>query len=173
MGLINMDTLPNPNQKPANGTLIPKGMYHAKIVKAEMKTPRSGKADYFSAECNITDPNSGAQMGKFWINLYESEAPLVRYQLSRFIYATGLKISGAFELKDLTKMVPGRELMIDICPEDRKDGAAPQRSVVDVSAECFYPINVLPSEEEEPDAVFRNAVSTPAVEAAPTMQANY
>ena len=170
---INMNSLPDPTQKPANGTIIPKGMYMAKIVKAEMKTPRSGKADYFSAECNITDPTSGASMGKFWINLYESEAPLVRYQLSRFIFATGLRISGEFELKDLTKMVIGRELMVDICPEDRKDGSAPQRSVVDVSAECFYPISMSTMPSEEPDAVFRNAVSTPAVETAPTMQASY
>lgn len=171
MSIINFDSLPNPNEKPANGTIIPKGMYHAKIVKAEMKTPRSGKADYFSAECDITDPTSGTKMGKFWINLYESEANLVRYQLSRFIYATGLKISGDFELKDLTKMVPGRELMVDICPEDRKDGSAPQRSVIDVSAECFYPVKV--GEFDLPDEVFRNAVSTPAIEAAPTVQANY
>lgn len=172
MGIINFNSLPDPNEKPANGTVIPKGMYLAKIVKAEMRTPRTGKADYFSAECNIIDPTSGASMGKFWINLYESEAPLVRYQLSRFIFATGLRISGDFELKDLTKMVTGRELMVDICPEDRKDGGTPQRSVVDVSAECFYPTDVMPV-DDAPDAVFRNAVSTPAVETAPVMQANY
>lgn len=171
MSKINMNSLPNPNEKPANGTIIPKGMYLAKIVKAEMKTPKSGKADYFSAECNITDPTSGAQMGKFWINLYESEAALVRYQLSRFIYATNLNIVGDFELKDLTKMVIGRELMVDICPEERKDGTAPQRSVVDVSAECFYPTNMMPA-EEDPSEVFMNAVSTPAVESAP-VQASY
>ena len=157
-----------PTTKPAMSTIIPKGSYIAKIVKSEMKTPKSGKADYFSAECDVTDPISRTNMGKFWINLYESEAALVRYQLGRFIKALGLNIVGEFELKDLTKMVNGKSLMVDIKPEERKDGGTPQRSVVDIDAECFYPVQ---PEEEAPDAVFLNAVSTP--EATPAVQANY
>ena len=136
--MINMASLPT--EKPSMGTIIPKGHYIAKIKKAEMKQPKDDtKPMYFSAECDIIDPNSGMDMGKFWINLFESEAALVRYQLSRFIQALRLPIQGDFELKDLTKMVNGKELEIDICPEERKDGKDPQRSVVDITAECFYP----------------------------------
>lgn len=165
---INMNSLPG--EKPSMNSVIPKGNYHAKIIKSEMKTPKTpGRPDYLSAECNITDPVSGASMGKFWINLYESDAQLVRYQLGRFIKAVGLNITGEFELKDLTKMINGRELMVDICPEERKDGGAPQRSVVDISADCFYPVQDMT--EEDPSAVFMNAVSAP--EAAPAVQMNY
>lgn len=172
MGLINMNSIPT--QKPAMaGTLIPKGQYIAEIVKAEMKTPKTGKADYFSAECNITDPISNTSMGKFWINLYESEAALVRYQLGRFITALKLNLQGEFELKDLTKMVTGKKLLVDICPEERKDGQNPQRSVVDITAECFYPYEV--GEFDLPDEVFRQAVSVPqsAPEGAPAVASNY
>ena len=111
---INMNSLPT--EKPSMSSVIPKGCYIAKIVKAEMKTPRSGKADYFSAECDITDPVSNTGMGKFWINLFESEANLPRYQLARFIRALNLNIQGEFELRDLTKMVNNKKLMVDICP---------------------------------------------------------
>jgi len=136
---INFNSLPT--EKPAMGTIIPKGHYLAKIRKSEMKTPKNEtRPDYFTAECDITEPASGASMGKFWINLFESEAPLVRYQLSRFIQALRLPIQGDFELKDLTKMVNGKELEIDIMPEERNDDKPPQRSVVDISAECFYPV---------------------------------
>lgn len=171
---INMNSLPDPNQKPAIGNVIPKGRYIAKIAKAMMKTPKprtdgSTGPDYLVAECDITDPVSNTRMGKFWINLYESEAPLVRYQLARFINATGIRISGEFELKDLTKLVNGKQLMVDIKPEEKKDGSAPTRSIVDIDAECFYPLEV--GEFDLPDEVFRNAVSTPSD--MPSVQASY
>lgn len=142
---INMNSLPK--EKPSQGNLIPKGNYRAKIKKAEMRSPKDvNRPDYFSAECDVTDPVSNTEMGKFWINLFESEAPLVRWQLSRFIQALGLPLEGEFDLKDLTKMVNGKELMVDIQPEERTDGKPPQRSVVDISADCFYPMDLEPVE---------------------------
>ena len=159
---INFNSLPT--EKPTMGTVIPKGHYHAKIRKAEMKSPKkAGRPDYFSAECDITDPVSGTAMGKFWINLFESEAPLVRYQLSRFITALRLPIQGEFDLKDLTKMVNGKELEIDIQPEERDDNKPPQRSILDISNECFYPVGIM----EAAEAVFTGDVSpqTPVVQA--------
>lgn len=136
MTMINMNSLPT--EKPSMSTIIPKGQYLAKIRKAEMRQPKDEtRPQYFSAECDITDPVSGTEMGKFWINLFESEAPLSRYQLSRFIKALNLPIQGEFELRDLTKMVSGKELKVDIAPEDKPE---PQRSVVDISAQCFYPV---------------------------------
>ena len=168
---INMNSIPT--TKPAMNTIIPKGSYIAKIVKSEMKTPKSGKADYFSAECDITDPASNTPMGKFWINLYESEAQLVRYQLGRFIKALGLNIVGEFELKDLTKMVNGKSLIVDICPEDKPD---PQRSVVDISAECFYPLeskSELDRVADEINDVFTAPISQPVAEAVPSRASSY
>ena len=168
---INMNSIPT--TKPAMSTIIPKGSYIAKIVKSEMKTPKSGKADYFSAECDITDPASNTYMGKFWINLYESEAQLVRYQLGRFINALNLNIKGEFELKDLTKMVNGKSLIVDICPEDKPD---PQRSVVDISAECFYPLepkSELDKVAEEINDVFAAPISQPTAEPVPARAASY
>lgn len=139
MGMISMNSLPT--EKPSMGSVIPQGQYIATIRKAEMKQPKDEtRPMYFSAECDTTDPVSGAKMGKFWINLYESEAPLARYQLSRFIQALALPIQGEFELKDLTKMVSGKALKVDIQPEERNDNKPPQKSVVDISAQCFYPL---------------------------------
>ena len=167
---INMNSLPT--EKPSMSSIIPKGSYIAKIVKSEMKSPKSGKADYFSAECDITDPASNMSMGKFWINLFDSEANLPRYQLGRFIRALGLNIQGEFELKDLTKMVNGKSLIIDICPEDKPD---PQRSVLDISAECFYPLTTKPAIDvvaEEINSVFTAPIAS-ANDSIPTRAASY
>ena len=166
---INMNSLPT--EKPSMSAVIPKGCYLAKIAKAEMKTPKSGNADYFSAECDITDPASRTGMGKFWINLFESEANLPRYQLRRFIEALHLNIQGEFELKDLTKITVGKSLLVDICPEDKPD---PQRSIVDISAQCFYPAEAKPAIDtvtEEINEVFSAPVGT--AEPAPSRAASY
>ncbi|MBP5596752.1 MAG: hypothetical protein J6Y02_15300 [Pseudobutyrivibrio sp.] len=164
---INMNSLPT--EKPSMSSVIPKGCYIAKIVKAEMKTPKSGKADYFSAECDITDPVSNTGMGKFWINLFESNANLPRYQLARFIRALNLDIVGEFELKDLTKMVNNKSLMVDICPD--KDN---ERSIVDISADCFYPIELSTrdSVEAEINEVFTAPIGNPS-EQVPSRAASY
>lgn len=166
---INMNSLPT--EKPSMSAVIPKGCYLAKIDKAEMKTPKSGNADYYSAECSITDPASNTSMGKFWINLFESEASLPRYQLGRFIKALNLNIQGEFELKDLTKITVGKSLFVDICPEDKPD---PQRSIVDISAECFYPVEskeTAAQVTEEINEVFSAPVGT--AEPAPARAASY
>lgn len=162
---INMNSLPT--EKPSMSSVIPKGCYIAKIVKAEMKTPRSGKADYFSAECDITDPVSNTGMGKFWINLFESDANLPRYQLARFIRALNLNIQGEFELKDLTKMVNNKSLMVDICPD--KDN---ERSIVDITADCFYPIESK-SEIDQVAEEINEVFTAPIAEPVPNRAASY
>lgn len=137
---INFNSLPT--EKPAMGTIIPKGNYIATIRKAEMRKPKDeSKPEYLNLEMDITDPVSNMSMGKFWAIITESDAPLPRYQLSRFITALHLPITGEFELKDLTKMVVNKQLRVDICPEERKDNQPPQRSVVDINAgQIFYPM---------------------------------
>lgn len=163
MGMINFNTLPKENS--SQYSVIPKGSYIAKIVKADMRTPKTGSKDYLSVECDITDPASNASMGKFWINLFESEANLPRFQLRKFIEALRLNISGEFELKDLTKMVNGKSLVVDICPNKEGD-----RSVVDISADCFYPLETRDAVDEEINAVF----TAPATaEPVPTRAASY
>lgn len=166
MGKINFNTLPDENS--GNNSIIPKGKYRAKIAKSEMKTPNQDKGpkpDYFSAECDVTDPASGTPMGKFWINLYESNANLCQWQLKKFIEALSLPIEGEFELKDLTKMVNGKELMVDIKVE--QDNRGNDRSVVDINAgDCFYPV--------ANDSVIENVFTPPTTGAAePAVMSQY
>ena len=166
MAMINFNSLPTENS--SQYAVIPKGSYIAKIVKSEMKTPKTpGKPDYLSIECDITDPASNTGMGKFWINLFESEANLPRFQLRKFIEALNLRIAGEFELKDLTKMVNGKSLVVDICPNKEGD-----RSVVDVSADCFYPLTTRDTVDQEINEVFSAPIGNPA-EPVPSRAASY
>jgi hypothetical protein len=162
---INFNSLPT--EKPAQGNVVPKGQYIGLIKKAEMRQGKDEtKPPYLNLEVDLTDPVSQTAMGKIWVILTESESPLPRYQLSRFIQALELPISGnqEFELKDFTKMVIGKEMLIDVTPEERKDGKEAQRSVVDVSAEIFYPIL---KTETTPVPDFPEAIATPTDPAVP------
>lgn len=141
---INFNSLPT--EKPATGNIIPKGQYIGTIAKSEMKQGKDpSKPPYLNIELDINDISSGTSMGKLWVILTESEAPLQRYQLSRFIKALELPITGEFDLKDLTKMINGKKLLIDVVPEDRNDGKEATKSVADVfSGDVFYPFKPAP-----------------------------
>lgn len=162
---INFNSLPT--DKPATNSIIPKGTYVGKIAKAEMRQGKDpAKPPYLNIEFDVSDQESGTPRGKLWAIMTESEAPLQRYQLARLIKALDLPITGDFELKDLTKMIPGKTLLVDIMPEDTKDAnKAPERSVIDVfSGEVFYPMVT------DDDLPF----STPMVETpAPTVASTY
>lgn len=174
---INFNALPQ--EKPATSFIIPKGQYLGTIKKAEMKQPKdASKPEYLNLEIECVDPTTSTPAGKLWVILTESEAALARYQLARLIKALNLPITGEFELKDLTKIIVNKELMVDVTPEDRKDGKPPQRSVLDVNAgEIFYPTNVMPSttpvdtlpEIETPFAMD----SIPAVQPSPSVYSQY
>ncbi len=139
MGMINFNELPE--NKPGVGAIIPKGNYIALIEKAEMKQGKDEtKPPYLNLQLDITDPASMTKMGKVWAILTESPSNLPRYQLRRFLEATGLNSLTSFELKDLTKLVVNKKIYVDITPEETTDGKEPQRSVVDISGEIFYPM---------------------------------
>lgn len=166
---INFNSLPT--EKPAMGNIIPKGQYKATIAKSDMKQGKdTTKPPYLNIELDVTDMPSGTAMGKIWAILTESEQPLPRYQLSRFIKALELPITGEFDLKDLTKMINGKSLMVDIAPEERTDGKEPQRSVVDVmSGDIFYPLNPVNLAPDFPSEY----ATPPAVETAPATMSSY
>lgn len=142
---INFNSLPK--EKPATSFVIPKGQYVGTIKKAEMKQPKdTSKPEYLSVEMECTDPDTQAAVGKLWIILTESEAALARFQLSRFITALELPITGEFELKDLTKIIVNKSLLVDVIPEENKDGKPAQRSILDINAgNIFYPIGQSPA----------------------------
>jgi hypothetical protein len=70
---------------------------------------------------------------------------VIRYKLLRFITALNLPITGAFELKDLTKIVTGKKMIVDVTIDDpkKKDPNSPYsaKAVVDVfSGMVYYPL---------------------------------
>lgn len=174
---INFNSLPT--EKPSNGFVIPKGQYLATIVKAEMRQGKDlSKPPYLNLELDLTDTVSKTSAGKIWAIITESEASLQRYQLARLIKALELPITGDFELKDLTKIIINKQMLVDVCPEEKKDGTTPQRSIIDINAgEIFYSLNEkkTPDSMEAIDADMPTSYATPPLtpEPIPSVQSQY
>jgi hypothetical protein len=87
----------------------------------------------------------GKSCGKIFDILSESEKDLIRYKIQRFITALNIPITGSFELKDLTKIVVGKKLILNVTIDDpkKKDPNSPYsaKAVVDVfKGMIYYPI---------------------------------
>ena len=79
------------------------GKYIAKIEEAEMRSPKSGKADYLNLTLTLQN-FKGKPSGKFWIKLFEPTADFTKWQLRRFMQAVELNLP-VFELRDLPQTV--------------------------------------------------------------------
>lgn len=157
-----------PGNKPGFA-VPPKGHYIAVIDKAEMKQPKDPSKDlYLSLTLNLSD-ETGKSFGKIFDMITTSDSDYSRYKLKRFIEALELPIKGSFELKDLTKMVQGKKLRVDVAIDDRGDQP---KAVVDIfTDEIFYPledktpvINAADALDEEVADVFGGSPSLPADE---------
>lgn len=134
---IRFDQLPS--ERPAGFALPDKGQYKAKIEKAEMKQPQDAKKPmYLNLTLALTDADGNAK-GKVFDIISESESDYVRYKLKRFIMALGVPLTGSIELKDLSKIAQGKDMLVDITIDEKQD---PARAVVDIfSNEIFYPLD--------------------------------
>ena len=149
-----------PQDKPVNA-LLEKGKYIAKIVGAEMRTPKNGGTDYLALTYELSGLDN-TPAGKFWDNLFEVDKPIPRYKLQRLLTALGLTNLTTFELRDLVKVVNNKSLIVDIATDEKEN---PPKNVVDVfSGEIYYPIAeraaVTPPQstfDEEDDSPFIDA----------------
>lgn len=139
--MIQFDQLPTTN--PGGG--VPKaGIYRATIDKAEMKAPKDpSKKDYLNITLKLK-AKDGTPAGTVFDILTESEAPAILYKIGRFLRACGIPLQGAMELKDIAKLVLGKEIAVDI--KVGKDNNGNDRAEVDLfTREAYY----MPGEFDE------------------------
>lgn len=164
---INYDALPS--DKPQN--TVPKGYYKATITKAEMKTSKNTGAVYLSLQYDID--NGAGVKGKLFDMQFDSEKEFLRYKLQRFLTALKLNLTGSFELKDLCKIVNGKQFVVDVTVEDTDKG--PRNTVNSFEHEIYYSINewasLTSAQATGLDAVEDNEVPTPGDADAPAINA--
>lgn len=154
---INFDSLPQENPF----ALPEPGVYKAKIVEAEMKQGKDlSKPEYLNLKFSLTDKN-GKSCGNLYDIIAESDSSVVQYKTARFIRACGLPLTGSMELKDLAKVVKGRELALDVSHDNKSE--RPRAQVDLFSREAYYlpsefmDIYMLVNPEEAEKAAFQQA----------------
>lgn len=149
---INFDSLPSnkPFSVPVPGT------YFATIETAEMKQGKdTSKPPYLNLKYKLKTAD-GKAAGTLFDIITESEHSLMQYKLKRFLIAIGVSFEGEFELKDISKLCVGKEIILDTKIEEGTDGKQ-DRAVVDLfTNEIYYPI----SDAKE---LFGEGVATPDI----------
>lgn len=159
---INFDKLPQDNPY----ALAAPGVYKAKIVEAEMRAPKNDptKSDYLNIKYALFDKNNKS-CGSLYDILSESDSSVVQYKISRFVRACGIPLTGSMELKDLAKIVKGKELALDVAHDKKSD--TPRAQVDLFTREGYYLLSefdeiytlVHPEEAEQADFAALNEPS--------------
>lgn len=131
---IQFDKLPT-----SNPYGLPKpDIYKAKIVEAEMRSPKDpSKPQYLNLKYQLTDHN-GYSKGSLYDIMSESESSVVQYKLGRFLTACGIPLVGSMELRDIAKLVNGKEIVVDVSIDE--SGNRPRAQVDIFSREAYYPV---------------------------------
>lgn len=155
---INFNALPV--NKPTN--LPEAGRYYATIEDAVMRNSNDiTKPRYLNLTLALKN-SKGVSCGKIYDIISESDKPLVQFKVARFIIALHLETLGEFELSDLTKIVKGKQVIVDVKQEDAKDGF-PAKAVVDpFKGNIYYPIEEAKSlfTEEESSMLTKTVQAT-------------
>ena len=130
---INFDKLPQDNPF----ALPDPGVYKAKIVEAEIRAPKNDptKPDYLNLKYTLFDKNN-KNCGSIYDILSESDSSVVQYKISRFVRACDIPLTGSMELKDLAKIVKGKEIALDVSHDKKSD--QPRAQVDLFSREGYY-----------------------------------
>lgn len=106
---INFNALPT-----SANTITPVGLYRAKIEKAEMRQAYIPTEPMeLSMTCTLYD-YKGKDCGKFFDTLKDNGKDAQLFKIGQFVKAIGLELTGSVELKDMCKLIQGKEFIVDI-----------------------------------------------------------
>lgn len=129
---INFDSLPT--EQPSS--LMADGKYLFKIKRVELKTSATSEGSYLSLLLSSSH-------GNVFDNISDSEKPLARFKLGQFLRALDIQLAGNFELKDLVKILPSKELVGAVTTQPAKDGYRAKNIIDAFDEQIFYPADFL------------------------------
>ena len=145
---LNFDKLPT--DKPGQSN-ITDGQYEAVIFDAKMVQSKSTPGTEY---LNVSFKTSDGFVNE---NYFDSDKPFLQYKLGRLLSACKVQLSGEGSLKDVAKVVKGKQVIIDVAVNDRGYGALDYSG----SHEGIYPISHIEVNTENTlDADIAEAIGT-------------
>lgn len=111
--MINFEALP---QDKPNQSNVKDGRYTASIFDAKMQVSKTTNNEYLNVSFKTSD-------GFVNENYFESDKPFLLWKLNRLLKACGVKLSGEGTLKDIAKVIKGKNVIIDVAVNDRGYGS--------------------------------------------------
>ena len=136
---ISMDKVPDSNPF----SLPDEGFYKFTVIKAEMKQGQDlAKPPYLNLTLSLVNA-AGQKCGNLFDMLSESDKPAILYKIGQFMKAVKVNLGPVVELKNLAKVIPGKQGVLEV--EHRKDKDRNDREIVRAQvklfgSECYWPL---------------------------------
>lgn len=102
-----------PDKKPSQRIEVEPGQYSATVIRAEMLTAKSSGNDFLSVAFKL---DKGGFVNEAFT---DNEKPFNQWKIGRLCKACDVTLVGEFQLKDLTKVIKGKEVILDVTMNDR------------------------------------------------------
>ncbi len=113
--MMNFDALPKDKPRQNNVT---DGRYTAVVFDAKMTPSKSTPGtEYLNVSFKL---DKGGFVNE---NYFDSDKPFIMYKLGRLLKACGVTLSGTGSLKDVAKVIKGKNVIVDVAVNDRGYGA--------------------------------------------------
>lgn len=123
---------------------LAEGWNKMEIKKAEIKISKAGDP-YLNVGMQVVLPNGKYGAYVFDI-LKEASDGFMLYKLRKFVEGFDLPVNGNFELEDLTKVLVGRQAMVQLKIDNNPNYG--KKSVVDIRNEMYIPLKDYQPEQE-------------------------
>jgi hypothetical protein len=136
--MLNFEKLP---QDKPNQNAVAEGRYTATVFKSQMMVSKTTNAEYLNVSFKI---DNGGFVNE---NYFDSDKPFLLYKLGRLLKACNVTLNGEGTLKDVSKVIQGKKVIIDVAVNDKGYGS------LDYSGnnEGIYGINEAPEVAVEDD----------------------
>ena len=113
--MINFDALPK--DKPNNNT-VTEGRYTATVFSAKMVESKTKPGtEYLNVSFKLDD---GGFVNE---NYFDSDRPFLQYKLGQLLKACRVTLAGEGSLKDVSKVIVNKKVIVDVVVNDRGYGA--------------------------------------------------
>lgn len=102
-----------PSTKPSGKIEVEPGKYTAKVFKAEMQTGKASGNDFLSVSFKL---DKGGFVNEAFT---DNDKPFNQWKIGRLCKACGVSLEGEFQLKDLIKVIRGKNVILDVTMNDR------------------------------------------------------
>ena len=137
-----------PTERPNNNGNLTDGAYKATVFKSEMRDSKSTPGSQY---LNVSFKTEQGFVNE---NYFDSDKPFLQCKLGQLLKACKVTLSGEGSLKDVSKVIQGKEVMVDVIINDNGYPAIDYTG----SKEGVYPVTSAKAETKKEETTTTETV---------------